>query len=1128
MQKTLTDIKEREEALHPSRSFIVQAPAGSGKTELLIRRYLTLLGCVDRPEQIIAITFTKKAAAEMHCRIIKSLELAAGAERPLSQHEKKTFDLAQRALKRDKEKGWRLLETPGRLKVQTIDSLCASLTRQMPILSGLGGQPGISEKPEKLYRKAARRTIALLEEKGEDAESIARALKHLDNSFSNLEKRIMAMLARRDQWLRHAKLKQNIDNELLRDYLENSIHNLAKDCLDNIEKQFASDPGGNLINELTAFGAYAAANLIADNKKNAICALASPLRKGAPLKEVYLHWLGVRELLLTGKNELRKAGGVTKGIGFPADKSDEAAGMKQGFQQLLELFEGKDRLLGLLARTLELPELSYEESEWEILNDLLHLLPLAERQLMKCFSEETLVDFQAISAAALESLGSPESPTDLMLTLDLKIQHILVDEYQDTSRTQLQLLEALTRGWEEGDGRTLFVVGDPMQSIYLFREAEVGLFLRASNEGIGNVKLRQLTLRSNFRSQEGIIKWANGTFKSAFPKEEDSFTGSIRYEHFDAVLEPLEGSAANIRIYEGRDDEREAREVAELVSQLKEKHADETIAILARSRSHLGRIINELKIIDIDFKNTDIDPLSEKPVIQDLFSLLRALMHPMDRTAWLAVLRAPWCGMTLTDLHSLCNDDPKSPIWALMNDEARLKKLSPDGRERIASIRGKLEGALPLWGRMKPRIILEGLWIDIGGPACVDDNSMKDGGAFFDMIDQLSEASSINSIEDIKAGIEGLYAAGIGKTDNPVEIITVHKAKGLEYDHVIIPGFGKPPRNQEKPLIHSMERGKDLLLAPIEETGRKKGKTIYNYLTKVRSEKELLELTRLLYVAATRAKKRLYLFGHVKGVDGEEIKTESKSFLSAIKDIIRPDMIEAAPIKDEIKDGIETDTKHEDTLSLDLKRLPSGWKAPEPYEDIEVEIKGRPDIYPEERLEFDWAGEAIKRLGTVLHNYFCVITGDGINSWSIDRLKDEKGRIASSLQALGLSRSDAAPMAREGVDILISALSDPRGRWILDNHSESAAELPLTAIIGGRIVHRVIDRTFVDKEGTRWIIDYKISRHKGSDIDRFLKSEKERYKDQLDGYEKILKNGGETRVIRKGLYYPAQKGWIEW
>ena len=126
-----------------------------------------------------------------------------------------------------------------------------------------------------------------------------------------------------------------------------------------------------------------------------------------------------------------------------------------------------------------LPDPEYSDDEWEILNELLSLLPIAKRHLTDLFAERGVVDFQAIAMAALEALGPEDNPTDLMLSLDLRIQHILVDEYQDTSRRQLELLRALTRGWEPGDGRSLFIVGDPMQSIYLFRDAEVGLFLDA-------------------------------------------------------------------------------------------------------------------------------------------------------------------------------------------------------------------------------------------------------------------------------------------------------------------------------------------------------------------------------------------------------------------------------------------------------------------------------------------------------------------------------------------------------------------------------------------------------------------------------------------------------------------------
>ena len=92
------------------------------------------------------------------------------------------------------------------------------------------------------------------------------------------------------------------------------------------------------------------------------------------------------------------------------------------------------------------------------------------------------------------------------------LSHILVDEMQDTSSAQYRMLEALTGGWEEGDGRTLFCVGDPMQSIYRFRSAEVGQFLMARDSGLGNLHLQPLTLRLNFRSGERLVEWFNAVF----------------------------------------------------------------------------------------------------------------------------------------------------------------------------------------------------------------------------------------------------------------------------------------------------------------------------------------------------------------------------------------------------------------------------------------------------------------------------------------------------------------------------------------------------------------------------------------------------------------------------------------
>jgi len=1115
MKKTLQDIKERKAALDPRRSFIVQAPAGSGKTELLIRRFLTLLAGVQYPEQIIAITFTRKAAGEMHFRIMKALNRARKEPKPESPYELETWFLAEAALKRDEDMGWNLLETPARLKVQTIDSLCASLTKQMPVLSGLGKNPAITENAEELYREAARQTIVKVEKEDKDGEAIAQALRHLDNSFANLENRIIAMLARRDQWLRHVTLKSMVDEEILKKYLEQSIANLIETNLLQVKETFPQ----SILKEVIYYGHFAAHNLLDSGKENDITGFAAAKIEEGNLEAELAFWRGIRELLLTTDNKWRKPGGVNVRIGFPSHKTEECLAMKEGFKDLLGHLEEEENLQDLLASLSDLPKGHYSESEWAILNDLMHLLPLAEKELVKVFAREGTVDFQTISSAALKSLGPDENPTDLMLALDVRIQHILVDEYQDTSRTQLALLEALTRGWEEGDGRTLFIVGDPMQSIYLFREAEVGLFLKAKNEGIGTVKLESLTLRSNFRSQAKIIDWVNSTLSTAFPDNEDDFLGSICYEPFHAVLDSKEGNAVQSFISEERNDLLEADQVSQIIKSIREKDANETIAVLARSRSHLGKIVESFKEEKVDFRTREIDPLYDRPVIQDLFALLRSLMHPMDRIAWLAILRAPWCGLTLVDLHTLCLGDSESSVWQLINDEARLSKITDDGRKRLLKLRSTLDSALPLWGRIPPRKLLEGLWIAIGGPSCVDEDGVADGEAFFDMVDSVASAGRIESLKKLEARIKELYANHSGKGENPVELLTIHKAKGLEYDHVIIPGFGKTPRSQEKVLLRSMERGTDLLLAPIDGIEKGESRTIYAYLGKVQSEKEQLEQVRLLYVAVTRAKKKLYILGHVK-VDGDHVRPEKRSFLSSVEKIIDPEKVISK------RESPEED-KEQGPPPIILRRLPSNWQIPEAAPSLHVLIEETPKFKIEEMPEFEWAGEAIKHLGTVMHRYLCRITNEGIEKWGTERPRGEREKMVTLLRELGLNHEEAGKMADQGVKVLGNILAHDRGRWILSPHREEGSEVPLTAVMDNRIIHRIIDRTFVDK-GTRWIVDYKISHHKGSDVDKFLKNEKERYQSQLEAYEKILAARGESRPIKKGLYYPMQKGWIEW
>ena len=245
-------------------------------------------------------------------------------------------------------------------------------------------------------------------------------------------------------------------------------------------------------------------------------------------------WEGLAVLLLTGEGTWRKR--LTKNEGFPApsstkDKEEKArlTEMKQRMTTLLESLQGEDAFREQLALLRELPPHQYTDGEWETLQALVELLRIAAAHLELVFSEQGQVDFPALAQAAIRALGEPEAPTDLALALDYRIRHLLMDEFQDTSFNQYELLKRLTAGWQPEDGHTLFVVGDPMQSIYRFREAEVGLFLAAREHGIGQVPLEFLRLAVNFRSQQGIVDWINQHFPDVLPADDNVAGGAVSY-----------------------------------------------------------------------------------------------------------------------------------------------------------------------------------------------------------------------------------------------------------------------------------------------------------------------------------------------------------------------------------------------------------------------------------------------------------------------------------------------------------------------------------------------------------------------------------------------------------------------
>ena len=1105
----ISDAQQRAAALDPSRSFIVQAPAGSGKTELLTQRYLRLLALVEHPEEIAAITFTRKAAAEMRNRVLAALDSAAQPE-PVEPHKQTTWRLARAVAEQDAAQQWQLRSNPNRLRIQTFDSLAAELTRQMPMIAEIGAPPAVRENADSLYRQAARGVLGALDD-AELGPHLARVLRHLDNRLGQLEDLFAAMLGRRDQWLPHVFTAPGVEQ------LEAALRYEIEQRLQHIDQAFPA----RLMSELVRLAGFAADHLPEDKRAGNPLALWAEQRfRPAPVWDELPLWNGLAALLLTGSGDIRRQ--VNKANGFPApgEKGLDAESKalrkqaKDDMGALLSELREDTELAALLAQIPALPPHGYSEQQAQLLDSLMQCLLRAAAELALTFAETGEVDFAEIGQRALRALGSEEQPTDLALALDYRLHHLLVDEFQDTSTGQLQLLRLLTAGWQNGDGRSLLLVGDPMQSIYRFRKAEVGLYLQTRASGLGGLALEPLTLEMNFRSQGGVVDWVNSAFALLFPRHGDTARGAVPYAHSQAAKPGEPYPAVQVHGLAGRDDQREAQQVAQLIAYTLHEHPEHNIAVLARSRSHLAFIAGALKAAGIAFAAVEVDPLSGRPVVQDLRTLTRALLHPADRLAWLALLRAPWLGLSLADLLRLAEHSEQA-ILRRLQDEGLRQALSKDGQQRVQRLLEVLGTELPARGRLPLRSWVEGIWLALGGLAVVGESGRADAEAYLALLEKLEQRGGQLDFAELDQQLQRLFAAPDSQADGRVQIMTMHAAKGLEFDHVILPGLGRKPRNNESELLYWQESPEPdgslrLLMAPIR--GRKeRSEPISDFIRAINKDKDQLETVRLLYVAATRARQRLHLFGHVSE---DKLLPTANTLLQTLWPVVGEHFEELEP---EAEDAGQT--TH--IVSVE-QRLPSDWQLQLPG----AQPPSAPPTVSDNGIDFEWAGDTARHVGTLVHRYLERIAQQGLQHWPLEKLDGMHGRIEAALANLGVDQQAMPGAIDKTLRALRNTLSHERGRWILDNHDQAACELPLT-VHDEQSRHYIIDRTFIDEEGTRWIIDYKTGDHLQADVQAFLDAEQQRYREQLENYARILRLM-EDRPVRMALYFPLLRDWRTW
>ena len=1101
----IADAEQRDAAIDVRRSFIVQAPAGSGKTELLIQRILALLGVVKKPQQILAITFTNKAAAEMRQRLLQALEFARDKPCPVKPHEAKTWTLAFSALQRH---GEHLLRNPAQLNIQTIDSFNVTLVRKMPWISRFGTLPDITKDADSLYQLAAENLLSQLENGGPGQQQVEILLRHLDNNVALMTQLLIDMLRQRDQWLRHMLSS----DENTRQSLQQGIEHLCSDYLQAVKKHIPD----NLITEMLF-----CLNFSASHQENPTSNDSMLDRlPGAEFRDLS-SWLCIADLLLTATGDLRKT--VTKKNGFPAGKENQLA--KNRMLSLLHELNPESVFIKKLSVLRKLPLDGYTDGQWHLLESLIKLLPVLVGELWLVFRAHGQADFAEIALKANQALGEADDPSDLLLKIDHDLHHILVDEFQDTSRQQYQLLNTLISGWNGGDGRTLFLVGDPMQSIYRFREAEVGLFLHCFRGFFGDVslQLQPLQLCCNFRSQQGIVSWVNKTFKFVFPAAMDAATGSVPLSKAVAVNPCLSGNACQVFPFVGPNDHAEALKVLELVQRIQMEDPEQTIAILVRGRSHLREILPLLRQNGIRYQAQDIDQLGARPAALDVVHLTRALLHRADRLSWLAVLRAPWCGLTLEDLHILVGHHPQLNIPNLLGDEKLKNKLSADGQLRLTRVWPVLQAALKRRGSIPLRQLVESCWLAIGGPASATSAGCSDAQMVFDLLDDNDKGGDLKSFEKLDRDLMKLFAEPDNHSDIKLQIMTIHKAKGLEFDTVIIPGLGKSTGRSDNPLLRWQEHPHyGLLLAPVTARGSQEQDPIYQLISHLEREKQDLETGRLLYVATTRAVSRLYLLGHADENSRGELKPRSGSLLEKLWPLMQ-DTFQTGEIK--------TETPGVEFRSPQLHRLASDWSIPT-SQSARLPASKKTSIassHTETNKIFSgWENPVHRHVGTLVHSLLEQITRTGVDVWL---KKDEdliKSRMERTLIQYGVISSDLAEGIQRASEAINTTLASSRGRWILNDHPEQRCELPLTGMVQGELVRSVIDRTFV-AEGYRWVIDYKTSiPREGELLEDFLRREAEHYRDQLNTYVYLLSQQWNHFPIKAALYFPVLDGWYEY
>ena len=1204
------DAQQRAAALRIQHSCIVEAPAGSGKTGLLIQRFLKLLafGGVEQPDEILAITFTRKADAEMRHRVLAQLTSAHTRQSlppQASTFDKATRQLAEAVLARDRALGWRLLDNPRQLNIRTIDSFCAELAGSTPLIAGASGRYNPTDDPSPLYQAAAERT--LLQMGGQDpvlTRDLEDLLLHRDAQPGDFVRLLADMLRQREQWgeLLPLSTERLSDEALDRDVRPRLTRTLQR--LIGQELAATADLVGKDLLQRLASLAHTLSTCPGYNGEISPIALCErfPNAPGASAQDLE-HWVCLSQLVVKADGGWR-SGLNRKHLGLEADRTEQ-----QQIRELIADFRLREQqrpgLSTALQQLSELPEPDYPEDQWRVVKALCRTLRQALVELQLVFAERHSCDFAEIALTSKGLMRLEHASADLLNSSVAGLRHLLVDEMQDTSSGQYELLESLTASWD-GATQTVFLVGDPKQSIYEFRQARVERFRRVMEaRRFGHLTLEPLRLTANFRSQASLVSDFNATFAQIFPAPGNptlaadsvdvpfieacatrSFGISPALVWHIADDAPAESQGAT----NGPEDETgdlaptpsaQARAIRDTIErflaswQSRPKSRAPKIAVLARNRAHLAPVIQEFHQDHgqgrLFFRAVDVEALAERPEILDLLALTRALLHPADRVAWLAVLRSPMCGLNLGDLLSLTGDgpeaEPKSTIPELIASRSSL--LSPEAQAVLARTWPILDLAQRDLGRTGFSTHLERTWRSLGGDLPLQPHERANARRYLNLLQVWEQGPEALSLAALNRRLRNLYAEP-SAPEAAVELMTIHKAKGLEWDLVLVPALHRGSGRNDAPFLKwlefdTAEGSPELVLAPIQSKGEKRS-SLSGWLNRRQEQREAAEAKRLFYVACTRAREELHLFGTVQRKQNGSCRSPRPDSLLAAAWPTVEHTLNARELRSEGTANVvpfsdqpvaaerfslaasAASTEHDQPPDLlerpHLGRLPLAY---DPLHRFALQHKSllaypAPETLRSGALFARPEGSfAARAFGNVVHRFLEFLSvrlakGEG-HSALREELPRWKERLQVTLRNEGLAPGQAAAESQRALAALQATLHDADGAWLLSPQTRARTEAALPSLGRAESSSLRADRTFfagaraqsAEDANHMWIVDYKTAELGGRTRDQFLAEQKQKYTPQMNTYaEAAIRAGNQPDRLILALYFPLVPTLLYW